>query len=94
MIGGALAIEPDASFSVDATAIVNVHGSRTFEEYGLSSAAASISAAIPPLVTNTVREVQNTIFDERLGVTWRFVMDNGHLYTVAVTNTDITAVGR
>lgn len=94
LIGGALAIEPDASFSVDATAIVNVHGSRTFEEYGLSSAAASISAAIPPLVTNTVREVQNTIFDERLGVTWRFVMDNGHLYTVAVTNTDITAVGR
>ena len=94
LIGGALVIEQDASFAVDSSAIVHVGGTRTFAEYGLSSAAAGISAAIPSLVTNTVRDVQNTIFDERLGVTWRFVMDNGHLYTVAVTNADVTAAGR
>lgn len=94
IIGGALHVNGDASFEVEQDSVVNVKGERTFAQYGLSSAANGISSGIPAVVTNTVREVMNTVYDHTLKVTWKIVMDDGHLYSVAVTNIDTTVVGR
>jgi hypothetical protein len=44
------------------------------------------SSTIAPVVTNAVRGVLGTVYDEKLGITWKQVMYDGNLYYVAVTN--------
>lgn len=51
------------------------------------------TTTIAPLVTNVVREVLNTVYDEKLAISWKQVMYDGNIYYVPVTNANITVVG-
>lgn len=93
-IGGTLHVNGDAALEIESGSIVSIQGARTFGEFGLEGAAEGIANGIPAVVTNAVREVLNTVYDPTLKVTWKIVMDGGHLYSVAYTNVDTTVLGR
>ena len=51
-----------------------------------------LTATIPAMVTNVVRDVQGLVYDEKLNITWKQTMYDGNLYYIAVTNANITEV--
>lgn len=58
----------------------------------VTAAGVPLKSDLPPLVTNVVRDTKGTVYDEKLGVTWKQEMYNGNLYYIAVTNANITEV--
>ena len=52
----------------------------------------ALTNSIPAVVSNIVTDIQGTVYDTKLGITWKQTMYDGNLYYIAVTNANITEV--
>lgn len=52
----------------------------------------ALTNSIPGVVSNIVTDIQGTVYDTELGITWKQTMYDGNLYYIAVTNANITEV--
>lgn len=61
---------------------------KVVDEKGLTA----LTNTIPVIVSNIVTDIQGTVYDTELDITWKQTMYNGNLYYIAVTNANITEV--
>jgi hypothetical protein len=52
----------------------------------------ALTNTIPIIVSNIVSDIQGTVYDTELNITWKQTMYDGNLYYIAVTNANVTEV--
>lgn len=67
-------------------------GALTSSDFVVTNAHSITEGRVAEIATNTARAVINSVWDEKLGVTWEARMYDGNLYYIAVTNANVTEV--
>lgn len=52
----------------------------------------ALTNTIPVIVSNIVSDIQGTVYDTELNITWKQTVYDGNLYYIAVTNANVTEV--
>lgn len=92
--GVMIVVVRDLMFGIEPTETDDELSTKSYVDGLVSHEKENIIAMIPneEKLKDIAGDAMNSIWDEKLGITWRARMIDGNLYYIAVTNTNITAI--